>query len=996
MRQKALRQPLWRRCRPRVHLRLRRRLYLDAPRKPAMLEEHHVEALFEQYLRRRGGGLRRQDDPEGYARRLQLFRALATQKYGQNWRVAGRVATAVAAGQDGGEAGRAAFEPQVVNQLEFARRSGAAARPARPASAPVSKGKPPLHGGGSPPSTASGKENGGGSSHLGKEGSPPPPLLEDGRTALWSSPEAEEDLAIFAGLLGELEARPDLAEALGIDESAQDIHSRALTQPWKSNHTTQRYTSGTGNAAAVGRRPARPGSAAPRLQTTTTATATTSSTTTAAATAAVAGRWKGSEAVHEGRTGVVTMDPDCDDEVKLRFPDGVQSGYIATGQLRRQLPRPQSAGPVRQHQHVRTINRANRPQSADQQRAAPSLAAVERQHGTHWAAAAAETVGWQQHDQQRQAAAAAPPPPGSKRSEFEIEKRGFAGSRRAQRRAQRPQSAPVHARGADAGQSRSMGPAERAELRTHQWAVGVLKEETGTLRQFVEEMQEEANRGIAELQRAVAAFAPTASAEAATAAAASQAATTQHLVQQREREQAAQQEALASAERMRHVAENELQRLVTARAARAAATLAVHKAALEDERARNPPGAFQRGQPQKQGGRARERRTAEAVRQGASGNAQQPSHRYRIVALNYVSRLATAAAAAMTEAADKAESIGEAETEAEDGQSIGTFATAGSRSEEPQLAALRPGDVVEALDCGLPGAVEPELLGWLGRLRLLRFAAAVAAFAGSLDCLCVAREEEVAEMCREMRPLEARRFKQAVQTIQGNSVIAEVWPPPEPPADATDNGTDEGQEGEGEGEEEVATAAVAAATAAVAAVVVVVEQQQRCAQEAQEEAQEAQEEEEQQQAGAGAGAAAAVVVVEEEEQDDNDNDVDAVVVVSSDDSSDCSDDSSDDSSDEDVRVARAAAVAAQAAARADQDTRRAAQAPVLGHDQRRQPAAVVAGGGVETTRAAAEATLVELDQRVEASLAVVLGGRVEPPPRDAEDGTRPPPQLPWS
>ena len=34
-----------------------------------------------------------------------------------------------------------------------------------------------------------------------------------------------------------------------------------------------------------------------------------------------------------GRRGIVTMDPDSDNEVKLRWPDGATSGYIGVGRL---------------------------------------------------------------------------------------------------------------------------------------------------------------------------------------------------------------------------------------------------------------------------------------------------------------------------------------------------------------------------------------------------------------------------------------------------------------------------------------------------------------------------------------------------------------------------------------------------------------------------------------------------------------------------------------
>eukprot|EP01052_Picozoa_sp_SAG31_P037516 SAG31_NODE_4856_length_2904_cov_1.292692_1_plen_209_part_00 len=83
----------------------------------------------------------------------------------------------------------------------------------------------------------------------------------------------------------------------------------------------------------------------------------------------------------------------------------------------------------------------------------------------------------------------------------------------------------------------------------------------------------------------------------------------------------------------------------------------------------------------------------------------------------------------------------------------------------PELAALRPGDIVEALDCSLPSAVEPALLGWLGRLRLLRFAPVVAEMASCLADLTVATEDDVCTLCNSMRPLEARRFRLAIQQL---------------------------------------------------------------------------------------------------------------------------------------------------------------------------------------------------------------------------------------
>jgi hypothetical protein len=68
---------------------------------------------------------------------------------------------------------------------------------------------------------------------------------------------------------------------------------------------------------------------------------------------------EGASAVYEGRTGVVTMNPDSDYEVKLRWPDGETSSYINVRRLTQ--PQPGTAvvavtGPLATGDRVRVRN----------------------------------------------------------------------------------------------------------------------------------------------------------------------------------------------------------------------------------------------------------------------------------------------------------------------------------------------------------------------------------------------------------------------------------------------------------------------------------------------------------------------------------------------------------------------------------------------------------------------------------------------------------------
>ena len=77
---------------------------------------------------------------------------------------------------------------------------------------------------------------------------------------------------------------------------------------------------------------------------------------------------------------------------------------------------------------------------------------------------------------------------------------------------------------------------------------------------------------------------------------------------------------------------------------------------------------------------------------------------------------------------------------------------------------LQFGETIEAIDSQLPSVVEPALLEWLSKLRLLRYAPQLAALCTSL---ADAREMGVREIeGLGLKPLEALRMTKAVQALQ--------------------------------------------------------------------------------------------------------------------------------------------------------------------------------------------------------------------------------------
>lgn len=78
---------------------------------------------------------------------------------------------------------------------------------------------------------------------------------------------------------------------------------------------------------------------------------------------------------------------------------------------------------------------------------------------------------------------------------------------------------------------------------------------------------------------------------------------------------------------------------------------------------------------------------------------------------------------------------------------------------------VQVGDVIEAVDSQLPSAVEPALLMWLSKLRLLRYAPSVAALCTSLDD--VAEMDDQAIKGLALKPLEELRMVKAVKALRG-------------------------------------------------------------------------------------------------------------------------------------------------------------------------------------------------------------------------------------
>jgi hypothetical protein len=74
------------------------------------------------------------------------------------------------------------------------------------------------------------------------------------------------------------------------------------------------------------------------------------------------------------------------------------------------------------------------------------------------------------------------------------------------------------------------------------------------------------------------------------------------------------------------------------------------------------------------------------------------------------------------------------------------------------------GDLVEAVESQLPSAVEPALLQWLSKLRLLRYAPAVAALCTSLDDVAQMNEREIKGI--KLKPLEELRMTKAVKALR--------------------------------------------------------------------------------------------------------------------------------------------------------------------------------------------------------------------------------------
>jgi hypothetical protein len=77
---------------------------------------------------------------------------------------------------------------------------------------------------------------------------------------------------------------------------------------------------------------------------------------------------------------------------------------------------------------------------------------------------------------------------------------------------------------------------------------------------------------------------------------------------------------------------------------------------------------------------------------------------------------------------------------------------------------MQIGDEIEAVESQLPSAVEPALLQWLSKLRLLRYAPCVAALCTSLDDVAQMGEREIKSL--NLKPLEELRFMKAVKALR--------------------------------------------------------------------------------------------------------------------------------------------------------------------------------------------------------------------------------------
>ena len=77
---------------------------------------------------------------------------------------------------------------------------------------------------------------------------------------------------------------------------------------------------------------------------------------------------------------------------------------------------------------------------------------------------------------------------------------------------------------------------------------------------------------------------------------------------------------------------------------------------------------------------------------------------------------------------------------------------------------IKVGDVIEAVEAQLPSAVEPALLEWLSKLRLLRYAPSVAALCTSLDDVAQMDEREIKGL--KLKPLEELRMTKAVKALR--------------------------------------------------------------------------------------------------------------------------------------------------------------------------------------------------------------------------------------
>ena len=72
--------------------------------------------------------------------------------------------------------------------------------------------------------------------------------------------------------------------------------------------------------------------------------------------------------------------------------------------------------------------------------------------------------------------------------------------------------------------------------------------------------------------------------------------------------------------------------------------------------------------------------------------------------------------------------------------------------------------MIEAVEAQLPSAVEPALLEWLSKLRLLRYAPSVAALCTSLDDVAQMDEREIKGL--KLKPLEELRMTKAVKALR--------------------------------------------------------------------------------------------------------------------------------------------------------------------------------------------------------------------------------------